>query len=146
MSKKLTPVQVPLIFLIDNTNIYHGNKKYHRLFHVFGPKMWNFPGRGILIPSISGLENILSCRETSCESQGDILEMTYEDILISQHPEHQKLWDDSLNMYLLQGLSDAFNKLPRNVDKLSESELNSWLSKQNMDELLTRSNVPHQMN
>ena len=61
--------------------------------------------------------------------------MTYEDILISQHPEHQKLWDDFLNMCLLQGLSDAFNKLLENVDNLSESELSSWLSKQNMDEL-----------
>ena len=60
--KKLAPVQVPLIFLIDNINIYCGNKKYHRLFHVIGPNMWNFTGRGILIPNISGLENILSCR------------------------------------------------------------------------------------
>ena len=128
--------------------------------------MWNFTGRGILIPSISGFENILSYRETLCESQGDILEMTYEDILISQHPEHQKLWDDFLNMYLLQGLSDAFNKLPKNVDKLSASELiHGYLSKIWMKNIsfqlhynkmvykmvldsscLTRSNVPHQMN
>ena len=30
---------IPLIFLIDNINMYRGNKKYHRLFKLFGPKI-----------------------------------------------------------------------------------------------------------
>ena len=52
--------------------MYRGNKKYHRLFKLIGPKMWNFMGRGLLIPDISEIKFLYENRETSIESQQDI--------------------------------------------------------------------------
>ena len=54
--KDLANLDIPLVFLMDNINMYRGNKKYHRLFKLFGPKMWNFTGRGLLIPDISEIK------------------------------------------------------------------------------------------
>ena len=44
------PNSKPVILLLDNVNMYHGNRRHHRLFHVLGPNMWNFTVRGVLIP------------------------------------------------------------------------------------------------
>ena len=32
-------LDILLVFLIDNINIYRSSKKYYRLFKLFGPKM-----------------------------------------------------------------------------------------------------------
>ena len=48
--RKNLPSSTPLLFLLDNINMYRGSKKYMRLFRKYGPKMWNFTGRGIIIP------------------------------------------------------------------------------------------------
>jgi len=47
----LTPQEIPLLLLIDNVDIYRGNKlRHHRLFKAYGDNMWNFTVRGLLIP------------------------------------------------------------------------------------------------
>ena len=79
--KDLADLDIPLVFLIDNINIYRGNKKYHRLFKLFGPKMWNFTGRGLLIPDISEIKFLFENRETSIESQQDIFSLRPETYL-----------------------------------------------------------------
>lgn len=35
----------PVILLLDNINLYRGNKRHQRLFKTLGHKMWNFTGR-----------------------------------------------------------------------------------------------------
>ena len=64
-----TPLQVPLILLMDNINIYRGNQRYHRLFKDLGSNMWNFTGKGLLIPNIEGIEDLFLHRETVLQSQ-----------------------------------------------------------------------------
>ena len=38
------PKSSPVILLMDNINMYKGNKRHFRLFKTLGPKMWNFTG------------------------------------------------------------------------------------------------------
>ena len=40
--ENLTPQKIPLLLLIDNVNIYPGNKlRHHQLFKAYGDNMWN---------------------------------------------------------------------------------------------------------
>ena len=48
----LTPQEMPLLLLIDNVNIYRGNKRHHRLFKAYDNNMWNFTVRGLLVPHL----------------------------------------------------------------------------------------------
>ena len=111
------------------TNIYRGNKKYHRLFKTFRSKMWNFTGRGILIPNVSGIEHLFENMECATEYQKDILDMNYEELLLEQNAEHFKIWDEWKRHYLLQGLDNALNRFPKlmNLHTLSEKDFNEWL-------------------
>ena len=68
---KETSAIAPVIFLLDNINVYRGQKKYHRLFKTFGPKMWNFTGRGILIPNIDSIEHLFQEKDTVVLPQED---------------------------------------------------------------------------
>jgi hypothetical protein len=43
------PVSKPVILLLDNINLYHGNRRHHRLFKTLVQNMWNFTVRGLLI-------------------------------------------------------------------------------------------------
>ena len=47
-----TPAELPLLLLMDNINICTGNKRHYRLFQKYGEHMWNFTGRGLLIPRL----------------------------------------------------------------------------------------------
>ena len=41
--ENLTPQKIPLLLLIDNVNIYRGNKlRRHQLFKAYDDNMWNF--------------------------------------------------------------------------------------------------------
>lgn len=63
------PPSVPVILLLDNINLYHGNRRHHRLFKLLGPKMWNFTVRGLLVPKMDGIEDLFQSKETAQESQ-----------------------------------------------------------------------------
>jgi len=65
----VAPPSVPVMLLLDNINLYHGNRRHHRLFKVLGPKMWNFTVRGLLVPKIDGIEHLFESKETAEESQ-----------------------------------------------------------------------------
>lgn len=38
------PKTKPVIFLMDNINMYKGKKRHYRLFKTMSPKMWDFTG------------------------------------------------------------------------------------------------------
>ena len=139
--KGMTPCKKPLILLLDNINMYQGSNKYHRLFRVFGPKMWNFTGRGVIVPDISGIEHLFKDSETAVESQSDLLKLDINDALIDNNTEHHSLWDLWINYYLLDILSVAFPFVPSDLElsKLSENEFNTWLSKVKFEEIDTSS-------
>ena len=67
---------------MDNINLYRGNKHHHRLFKTQGPKMWNFTGRGPIIADMSGLGELMACKETATEQQKEVSDINSEDILL----------------------------------------------------------------
>ena len=75
-------VTTPMIFLMDNINIYRGRRRHLRLFNQVGPKMWNLTGRAAIIPNIQGIENLMSCKETATMSQTDIGSIKVEDVFL----------------------------------------------------------------
>ena len=64
------PTTKPVILLLDNINMYHGNRSHHRLFKTLGPKMWNFTVRGLFIPDLATIEHLFKQKETAEEAQG----------------------------------------------------------------------------
>ena len=105
-SKNNAPPEVPIILLIDNINMYRGNKKYHILFKAFGPKMWNFTGRGALIPNTDGLSDLFDDEETAAKSQNDLNDITFDDISLQLSHEHSELWNEWKEHYILDCLFD----------------------------------------
>lgn len=79
------PSSVPAILLLDNINLYHGNRRHHHLFKLLGPKMWNFTVRGLLVPKIDEVEYLFQSEQTAEESQRDAQEVTAEDTCIGIH-------------------------------------------------------------
>ena len=65
----VAPPSVPVMLLLDNINLYHGNRQHLCLFKVLGPKMWNFTVRSLLVPKIDGMEHLFERKETTEESQ-----------------------------------------------------------------------------
>ena len=63
--EKHAPSDVPVILLMDNINMYRGNKRHHRLLKSASPKMWNFTVRGAIIPNCDDIKELLSTKETS---------------------------------------------------------------------------------
>ena len=128
---KKASIDVPIILLMDNINVYRGNKKYHRLFATFGPKIWNFTGRGILFPNTKGIEHLFNDSHTASESQRDILNLLAEDLMIYGNDAHLEVWNDWKDKFLLQGLDASLNRFPRSLDLTSANEkgFDEWLKK-----------------
>ena len=76
------PISKPIILLMDNINMYHGNRTHHRLFKVVGLKMWNFTVRGLAIPDLTTIEHLSHEKETADEQQKD--KITAWDIFIGK--------------------------------------------------------------
>ena len=129
--KSLTPSETPLIFLLDNINMYRGVKKYFRLFKVIGPKMWNFTGRGMMIPQVEGIKDLFLKPETSTKIQQDVFSLTCNEIFIEGNKQHLKLWEDWLQYYLLSMIDISLNRTPTKklLKDMSEKEFNDWLSR-----------------
>jgi len=79
------PPSGPAILLLDNINLYHGNRRHHRLYKVLGPKMWNFTVRGLLVPKLLGIDHLFQSEETAEQSQRDPQEVTAEDTFIGKN-------------------------------------------------------------
>ena len=125
---KETSAIAPVIFLLDNVNVYRGQKKYHRLFKTFGPKMWNFTGHGILIPNIDSIEHLFQEKDTAVLPQEDLLSeaVMAESIFIENNKEHKQIWDEWRNHYLFKLLFDGLNNVPKYVEKLDKQKFNAW--------------------
>lgn len=83
--KESCPDTTPVILLMDNINLYRGNKRHHRLFKSLGPKMWNFTGRGAIAPDMNGLEDLMKTPETVIKPQKDISQVNSDDVLIGKN-------------------------------------------------------------
>jgi hypothetical protein len=126
--KSLTPPEIPLLLLMDNINIYRGNKRHHRLFKVYGQNMWNFTVRGLFIPQTDEINHLFTCRETACQSQHDVTKFTYADLTINNNKEHLRIWEDQVDNYLTQLLKDGLSfKTNAPFRDMSESDCNSCL-------------------
>ena len=129
--KLKTPQDLPLSLLMDNINIYRGNKRHHRLFKVYGENMWNFTARELLIPRLDDLEDLLKCKETATESQYDVTKFKFADFSVENNAKHLELWNSHADSYLTELLKDGLC-LRTDTDKvlkdMSEAECNSCLS------------------
>ena len=136
----LTPQETPLLLLIDNINIYCGNKRHHRLFQAYGNNMWNFTVRGLLVPHLEGIHHLLSSKKTATESQHDVLkEFSPRNILMEGNSEHCALWTTHIDSYLTTLLQDGLNfSTEKPLKEMSEKECNRCLSSET-----TVSSVPH---
>jgi hypothetical protein len=94
---------------MDNINIYRGNQHHNRLFKAYQENMWNFTGQGILIPNIDGIEDLFLCKDTSLESQHDVMKFTPNDITLQHYPEMENIWSKHKDDYLLKLLHDGIN-------------------------------------
>jgi hypothetical protein len=76
------PASKPVMLLLDNINLYHGNRRHHRLFNLLGPKMWNFTVRGLLVPNVDEVEDLLKSKETAEEPQHSLKDVKAQDTFI----------------------------------------------------------------
>jgi hypothetical protein len=76
------PVDIPVILLLDNINMYRGNKRHHRICKVLGPTMWNFTVRGAIIPNCDGVHDLLDNPEMTQEPQKQLTTLKPEDLFI----------------------------------------------------------------
>ena len=78
------PVEKPVILLMDNINMYRGRHRHDRLVKSLGPKMWNFTGRGALVPNLEGIEDLFQTEETCSQPQRPVKELVVEDVLLGE--------------------------------------------------------------
>ena len=73
--------------------------------------MWNFTGKGLLIPNIEGIEDLFLHQETALQSQHDVTStsFTYENLTLHHHAELEKLWLVQKDNYLINLLRDGIN-------------------------------------
>ena len=62
--------------------MYRGKHRHHRLYKKQGPTMWNFTGRGALVPNLTGIEQLFTREETCILPQKSILDLKANDVLI----------------------------------------------------------------
>ncbi|KAK3745448.1 hypothetical protein QZH41_016246 [Actinostola sp. cb2023] len=79
------PKSSPVIILMDNINMYKGRKRHYRLFKTLSPKMWNFTGRGAIVPNLEGIEHLLQCSSTAVNSQIDFEDLVADNILLEDN-------------------------------------------------------------
>jgi hypothetical protein len=116
--KKLTPLEKPVILMFDNVNMYRGKHKHLRLFKSAGPVMWNFTVQAVLVPDITDLEEIFHDDSACLSPQKSILEMDPNEIFIEADQEKRELFQQVTDMFLLELLDTALNKIPESSRKL----------------------------
>ena len=76
------PVDIPVILLLHNINMYRGNKRYHRIFKILGHTMWNFTVRGASIPNCDGVCDMIDDPKMTQEPQKQLTTFKPEDLFI----------------------------------------------------------------
>ena len=130
--QEITPKDIPVMLLIDNINIYKGKKRHLRLFKKVGPTMWNFTGQALIVPNIKGIEEYFINKETSLESQMDVLETTSEGLDYRQDKEKKEMFENFKDIYLLELMDTTFNEIPQTNTKIKdmiEEDINKVLPK-----------------
>ena len=84
------PTDVPVMLLMDNVNMYRGNKRHQQLFKGQSPTMWNFTVRGAIIPNCNGIQHLLNNPETSQEPQRQLSLLKAEDLFIGLYSNNFK--------------------------------------------------------
>ena len=64
--------------------MYRGRRRHLRLFKPLGPNMWNFTGRAAMIPDLTGIEHLMSCRETATMPQRDIASIKADHLFLGK--------------------------------------------------------------
>lgn len=131
---KITPLEKPVILMFDNVNMYRGKHKHLRLFKSGGPVMWNFTCQAVLVPNTDGLEEIIQGKRTCLQPQKSVLEIDANEIFIENDQEKTDLFEKAVDIFLLDVLDTALNKIPESEIKLkdmTEPQVNSYLAKAN---------------
>lgn len=82
------PVNIPVILLLDNINMYRVNKRHHRIFKILGPTMWNFTVRGAIIPNCDGVRDMIDDPKMTQEPQKQLTTLKPENLFIGMFIEH----------------------------------------------------------
>lgn len=128
---KQMPIDLPVILLFDNINMYRGKHKHLRLFKYTGSTMWNFTGEAVLIPSVEGLEDILQDKNASLRPQKSVLQLDPNEIFIQSDQGKADMFGQVVDTFLLESLDCALNKMPpsrKEFKDMTESELNSFMT------------------
>jgi hypothetical protein len=92
--------------------------------------MWNFTVRGMLIPNLDGIEELLMSTETACQSQHNVINFKFEDISLENN-KHSELWNKHLDCYFTNLLHDGLNiSTEKPLSKMTEKECDHCLSMQ----------------
>ena len=78
--------------------------------------MWNFTGRGVLIPNTNGLSDLFDDEETAAKSQKDLNDITFDDISLQFSHEHSELRNEWKEHYFLDCLFDGLNVFPKTMN------------------------------
>ena len=79
------PQESPVIFLIDNINMYRGKARHDRLLKKLGPKMWNFTARAALFPCLDGIEDLFLHPTKWMEPQSPVEDLKAKEILLGMY-------------------------------------------------------------
>ena len=118
--------------MFDNVNMYRGKHKHLRLFKPAGPGMWNFTCQAILVPDMTGLEENLQHESTCLQPQKPVLEIDLSEIFVEADQEKREMFQQVVDMFLLELLDCALNKIPesdRKLKSMTESQVNTYLAK-----------------
>ena len=92
--------------------MYHGRRRHDRLFKQVGLKIWNFTGRGAIIPDLSAVQDLITCPGT-CKNNRSV-KNTYDNAYgwCAEIPGdmHAK-GDISVKLYLRRMVAVLFTKL-----------------------------------
>ena len=127
----LIPVDILIICLLDNINLYKGRRRHLRLFKYMAPTVWNFTGQAIMKPQIGGFEEMFKNKETAVNSQRDPLFLKPEDIFFTSDKSKVEMLEKYKEMYFLDLMSLAYNNIlglpKKELRDLTESEFDEWL-------------------
>ena len=79
------PPETPVIFLIDNVNLYREKAICDRLLKKLGPKMWNFTERAALSPCLDGIEDLFIDPAKWMQPQSPIEDLKANEILLGTY-------------------------------------------------------------
>jgi hypothetical protein len=80
--------ETPVIFLMDNINMYRGKARHDRLVRKLGPKMWNFTARAALLPCLDGMEHLFLDSTHWMKPQNPVEHLKAKDILLGTVAAH----------------------------------------------------------